>query len=124
MEAESTDPVIKQLTNKQRNLNKKLRRIQEKQGARGKELTSEERELVNSRQQVEDALGEIGRMLEQYQKFLQAPKEPAKKKVQRQETNKKQEVLDLWLVGEFLAPRNLAEVQGRTPGLRRSPATA
>ena len=89
------DPFYKQLANKQRNLAKKMKRITEKQKQRGKALDPSEVDLLNSKQQVEDALAETSRLLEQYQKYSQnPPKKP--------EDNKKAELLDLWLVGEFL----------------------
>jgi len=103
MESTESDQFFLALQKRHRNLTKKLEKIEKKAKetkASKKELLKEEKEMIESRPHVEASLEETGRLIEQYKQHASATK--VKKPQPKTEENKSSEVVNLWVLGEFL----------------------
>lgn len=102
MEPAQEDSFIALLVKKQRNLKKRLLKIQSKTQKQGA-LDNAEQDMIKSQDKVQGLMDEIERMIEKY--TLEAkPKKPPKK-----ETNRALEVADLWLLGDFMSHSDIAK---------------
>lgn len=104
MEAE-TDEFLRALQKRQRNLSKKLDRIHLKQTnvkAGVKDMKEEERKLLESFPLLQEQLCDVEKLIKTYEKHL-AVKADMKKPQAKPEENKSKELMNFWLLGEFLS---------------------
>ncbi|CAG9323164.1 unnamed protein product [Blepharisma stoltei] len=107
------DDFLSALQKRKRNLIKKLERIQKKEGelkVSGKEMNEEERKMIESKAQTEDFLAEIERSIEFYQTTNQTPKKDIKPPTQKVEEDRSDEIIRLWILGEFLRSPKVKEM--------------
>ena len=111
MEAEP-DNFLKVLQKRQRNLTKKLDRIKKKQAelkSGNKEMKEEEKKMLESAPQVEELLAETDKLIQQYQKHVGGPQKEQKKPQPKPEDDRIGDLIQFWLVGEFLRNPQIKE---------------
>ena len=111
MESES-DNFLKVLQKRQRNLTKKLDRIKKKQAelkSGNKEMKEEEKKMLESAPQVEELLAETDKLIQQYQKHVGVSQKEQKKPQSKPEDDRINELIQFWLVGEFLRNPQIKE---------------
>ena len=100
------------LQKRQRNLAKKLERIRKKQAevkATGKEMKEEERKMIESAPQIQDLLAENEKLIDQYKKHLEVSQKEQEKPLPKPEENKTKEIIQFWILGEFLSNPTIKE---------------